>query len=305
MILVPNYYKKFKCIADKCRHSCCVGWEIDIDAATMDYYKQLGGEMGKKFSENIEYSEDAPHFVLDENERCPFLLASGLCEIISAFGEDSLCNICTDHPRFRSFYESFTEIGLGLCCEEAARLILSETEPFSLIADEEILLTTEEEFVLNFRDKLFKIMQQRNISIKKRFSAIQKELGFSGFSLKDLCDIYLSLERLDESWTGILTDLKDFSFAEEIFSAEELQIPFEQIACYFLFRHLSEAIWDGELEKRVKLALAGCFLIGALCERYKEKHGSVQIEQMADFARMYSAEVEYSEENISTLLSAL
>lgn len=304
MILVPSYYEKFKCIADKCKHSCCIGWEIDIDNDTMDYYKRIGGAVGKKLSENIEYDGDVPHFILDKNERCPFLQKSGLCELISVLGEDALCDICTDHPRFRSFYEGFTEIGLGLCCEEAARIILSETEPFSLTADEEVLLTAEEKSIFDFRDRLFKIMQRRDISIKKRFSAIERELGFSGFSLKSLCDIYLSLERLDETWTGILTDLRDFSFTEEIFS-RELQIPFEQLACYFLFRHLPDAIWDGETKKRVRLALAGCFLIGALCERYKEKHGSVQIEQMAEFARMYSAEVEYSEENISTLLHVL
>ena len=28
-VTVPSYYKDFKCIADKCRHSCCIGWEID------------------------------------------------------------------------------------------------------------------------------------------------------------------------------------------------------------------------------------------------------------------------------------
>ena len=27
----PDFYGKFKCTAEKCRHSCCIGWEIDID----------------------------------------------------------------------------------------------------------------------------------------------------------------------------------------------------------------------------------------------------------------------------------
>ena len=37
----PNYYKKFKCIKDKCKHNCCIGWEIDIDEDTMDLYNSL------------------------------------------------------------------------------------------------------------------------------------------------------------------------------------------------------------------------------------------------------------------------
>ena len=27
----PNYYKSFKCIADRCRHSCCKGWNVYLD----------------------------------------------------------------------------------------------------------------------------------------------------------------------------------------------------------------------------------------------------------------------------------
>lgn len=30
-ILKPFYYDDFKCIADKCIDSCCIGWRISID----------------------------------------------------------------------------------------------------------------------------------------------------------------------------------------------------------------------------------------------------------------------------------
>ena len=33
-LYAPEYYKQFQCIADKCTHSCCIGWEIDIDEIT-------------------------------------------------------------------------------------------------------------------------------------------------------------------------------------------------------------------------------------------------------------------------------
>ena len=29
---IPDYYKDFQCIADKCKDSCCIGWEIMIDS---------------------------------------------------------------------------------------------------------------------------------------------------------------------------------------------------------------------------------------------------------------------------------
>ena len=124
----PNYYKKFKCIADKCHHSCCIGWEIDIDEDTMDLYNSLQGELADRIRQNI--SGEVPHFVLCDGERCPFLNENGLCDIISELGDGALCDICYLHPRFSNFYEDFTETGLGLCCEEASRIVLTENERF-------------------------------------------------------------------------------------------------------------------------------------------------------------------------------
>ena len=97
--LFPSYYNKFRCIADKCMHSCCVGWEIDIDEETLGIYNSLDGAMGDRIRNSI--SGEPPHFVLKDN-RCPFLNNKGLCDIISEFGEDGLCDICYLHPRFQN-----------------------------------------------------------------------------------------------------------------------------------------------------------------------------------------------------------
>ena len=52
MILrVPSYYKTFQCIADKCEHSCCIGWEIDIDEDSYDYYMGIDGALGERLKE--------------------------------------------------------------------------------------------------------------------------------------------------------------------------------------------------------------------------------------------------------------
>ena len=37
-LCAPKYYKKFRCIADKCEHNCCVGWEIDVDESALEKY---------------------------------------------------------------------------------------------------------------------------------------------------------------------------------------------------------------------------------------------------------------------------
>ncbi len=288
--IVPNYYEKFKCIADKCKHNCCIGWEIDIDEETMNFYNSLDTPMGERIRECIE--GDEPHFILGKDDRCPFLNEKGLCDIISECGEDALCDICTLHPRFKNFYSTFEETGFGLCCEEAARIILSEKDKLYLPVPDD--MTEEEEIFLGIRNKIFSLLQNRNLSIKERFSALAEETGMKfEFSLKNLCEFYLSLERLDDSWTDELMELKEFSFDEKIFEDERFKIPFEQLGCYFIFRHFgSEAYEDG-----INFMLLSCYLIGALWAKHKD----ADIEKMADTVRMYSAEIEYSEENAGSV----
>ena len=37
----PDYYNKFKCIADKCSITCCQEWKIAVDDATNRKWKKL------------------------------------------------------------------------------------------------------------------------------------------------------------------------------------------------------------------------------------------------------------------------
>ena len=47
-IVMPDYSEGFRCIAGKCRHSCCIGWEIDIDEKTYEKYRTVSGPIGEK-----------------------------------------------------------------------------------------------------------------------------------------------------------------------------------------------------------------------------------------------------------------
>lgn len=278
----PNYYKKFKCIANKCKHSCCVGWEIDIDKDTMDLYNSLEGEFADKIRKNIK--GDVPHFVLKEDDKCPFLNENGLCDIILKLGNEALCDICYLHPRFSNFYDDFTETGLGLCCEEAVRIILTENEKFSVSLPAHI----ENIDFFKERKEVFDVLQNRDITILERLKKLSEKYGLKfEFQNDMLCDFYMSLERLDKSWEDELKKLKNAD-SITIFEREELQIFFEQLACYFIFRHFKSG---------VGFALLSLWVIGMLCSSC-EKY-----DKMFDVVRMYSSEIEYSEENIQKVIS--
>ena len=171
--IAPNYYKSFSCIADRCQHSCCIGWEIDIDEDSLDYYKSIDGEIGEFLSKNIENDGETAHFrLIGEEERCPFLQENGLCRMILTLGEESLCHICREHPRFYHEFSDREEVGLGLCCEEAARLILSqEDETFlEILEDDGFSEETDpwEKTLLSKREAIFTLLSDREKSIESR-----------------------------------------------------------------------------------------------------------------------------------------
>lgn len=301
---VPNYYKNFKCIADKCRHSCCIGWEIDIDKKTMDYYSSLVGEIGDSLKENISL-KDEPHFILREGDRCPFLKTNGLCHLICELGEDSLCNICADHPRFRNFYSGGVEIGLGMCCEAAADLILNFKEPFVLEGKGDIYTTDEEKVMANIRNRLIAQMEDKTGSIPQRFEKILKvaDTEFTEISPIWWAEFFLSLERLDENWTFVLEKFKTTG-TDKFSDIFDDPLPVSQLAIYFLFRHVPEAIADGNLASKVKFAVLGTVFVHTLAVTLKDNYSCYR-DALLDFARMFSSEIEYSSENLDAVMDEL
>ena len=248
-IVVPPYYNDFRCKAGTCRHNCCIGWEIDIDADALNRYRAVTGPLGEKLRRTVAESSEGASFILRDNGRCPFLTDLNLCELILERGEGMLCRICRDHPRFINEYDDRLEVGLGMSCEAAAELILRWPEPE----------------------------------------------GQPGFLPEPDPDFLLSLERLDENWTVCLNRLKAYLSApqpavlpKEIF----WENAFRNLYDYVLFRYGT----DSEM-----LACHAVSLVRLCCEAFLWENGRIVPDDMIDICRMYSAEIEYSDENLPLL----
>lgn len=304
-IYAPDYYKDFKCIAGKCRHSCCIGWEIDIDDETNAYYKTVKGDMGKRLAASIS-NEEQPHFVLSENERCPFLNKNNLCDIIINLGEDKLCQICSDHPRFRNFFDSRIEIGLGLCCEAAGELIInSKSYPKLIVAEddgEDEEMPEIEEMFFNMRNKIFKIIENNRFSdcIEKILDEFQ--LSIPQKSIFEWAKIYLSLERLDDKWTDMLTDLKGF---KDFNTEEKCENELKQLLIYFIYRHLSDGLYEGNIRERLAFSVLSVYMIKWLSGSVLGGYENITQDVIIEVSRMYSSEIEYSSDNMEALFEVL
>lgn len=284
-LVAPNYYPLFQCKAGACRHSCCIGWEIDIDDASLARFSSVPGELGQRLQEKIDWANRC--FRLDEKERCPFLTDSGLCQLILTLGESSLCQICTDHPRFRNFLPGRTEIGLGLCCEAAVQLVLTQTEPMRLLTLQDDGAPEEPSAFLTFRNRLFALAQDRTRSIDQRIQDIQAACGISlTVDAPHWASLLLTLERLDPQWEVCLRRL-----LEPPRPAPGWDIPLEQLLCYLMYRHLPGALEDGDVQGRVAYC---CLMVQLLRHMLRD--------DLPELARMYSSEIEYSDENLDALL---
>ncbi len=304
----PDYYKDFQCIAGGCRHNCCIGWEIDIDPDTAAFYDTVPGEMGRRLQEHIAHGEQ-PHFILGQEERCPFLNDRNLCDIILTLGEEHICGICTDHPRFRNELPGRLETGIGLCCEEAARLILSRQTP--MVLEFEGQPEDIEDEILALRDQVLTLLQDSSRTIPQRVEDMLAlcQGALPETSIPQWAQTLLELERLDENWTRVLTFLRDkWEQADEEgfdrFMARR-QTEYQQLLVYFIYRHFANAFDQMEVAARAAFAALGYTLLRAIgCAIWTET-GDFPFEQQVELARLFSSEIEYSQENLDALLDEL
>lgn len=287
-LFAPEYYKKFKCIADKCKHSCCIGWEIDVDIDTMEKYVSLSSGYGKQIIKSINM-EETPHFRLCEDDRCPHLDENGLCRIITNCGESYLCHICREHPRFYNETNYGKEVGVGLSCEEAARLVLSSDGYRNIEVIGDVEGNTEELYfdAVKEREFVYSIISDRSVPYPERLKRLSEKYGISLSCVsKEKID---SLEYLGEAHRE-----KFLCFSQAFETPTALEVYLERALAYFVYRHCTQAYDREEFVEFLGFCL--------FCERMTASIVHL-CESIFEAARIVSEEIEYSEDNTETIKS--
>lgn len=307
MIIMKNMsvLADFSCIAGKCQHSCCIGWEIDIDDDTYELYKGVEGDFGRRLMESIRTEDGYHSFILDEQERCPFLNEKNLCDIILNLGEDYLSDICNEHPRFyvnrkereiscydennletvsndigdHSTTENDTDeqggggnygpsceyvCGLGMCCEEAARLIIEEN--------------------VDYGDELKRMLE--SASNLPDVDSLQK--------IQEAVDFLLELEQLGDEWGCWLRKLRDNAgIVLKLYDSGRYRNQmYLNILNYLLFRY-----GDGDFASFIMQIL---FVLSESI--MMENGGDFAAGDLIELCRVYSSEIEYSDENVQKIM---
>ncbi len=303
-IYTLNCFKNFKCIAEKCRHSCCIGWEIDIDAKSLKRYENNRSPFAEKLKNGIDFKNR--RFKMTENGNCVFLNKNGLCDLIIALGENSLCNVCREHPRYRNVISGDEHFGIGLCCEVAAHAVVFCEKPLvSVFFDENdrapIKLSPQnnqiEEKTVLLRKRAFEIFSNENKTFNECMAEVISLCGVDkeSFFEYDWKKTLYRLERLFNDWNEKIIN-SDFASAK-IYSKSS--VPLNRLATYLVHRHVANAIDDTDIKSRLLFCVLSVFIINAVCLGINRDYDK---ESLADVARAYSAEIEYSDDNLNSLL---
>ena len=275
----PDYYEKFKCTADKCEATCCAGWQIVIDEASLERYEKETGEYGETLRQRIDWSEGV--FKQDGCKRCAFLKKDNLCDMYQHLGEESLCVTCTNYPRHIEEFENLREISLAISCPEAARIILSQTEPVTFYEEE--VEGEEEEFedfdpfffayLEDARAIMLAILQNRSLSISVRAALVQsmaEEMQeiIENAELFELADVFEKYE--DETFLAnavmrVEKDLRAFRDS----ASDSFHYSKAVFGRLYELEHLSDD-WEAYLEQCWEI------LYGKKAKGYREVHENFQ-----------------------------
>ena len=289
-LYAPQYYKSFTCIADRCEHSCCIGWEIDVDGETLKRYECLGDGYGDAVRSSISYDGD-PHFKLFADDRCPHLNGQGLCKIIMNLGEEYLCDICREHPRFYN-YTDVAEVGLGMSCPEAARIILSSPDYLSTEEVGEAFANGETEFNGRLmRGRVYSTLSDRSLSYGDRLAKLYGDHGLSLGADEAWLKKLSELEYLDDGHKRLFMN---YSSASRPVGVDQY---LERFLAYLIYRQCTEAF---DVEDFV-LRLSFCLFCERLAASLIVSEGATSFDEIVKLTSMISEELEYSEENTEAL----
>jgi len=159
-------YDSFKCIADKCKFTCCSGWDINIDSNTYEKWNKEKNKC-KDILNKLKFI-DNDYIIINKktNDTCPFLDNRRLCNIVKSNGDEYLSLTCQRFPRIENTFEGIKELTLSCSCPEVVDIIGK--------IEEEIILVncnnddTDIPIEIKIRDTIIKIIKEKNLNIESK-----------------------------------------------------------------------------------------------------------------------------------------
>ncbi|WP_291631432.1 flagellin lysine-N-methylase [Clostridium sp.] len=232
-ILKIKEYDKFKCIADKCKFTCCKGWDINVDTNTYNKWKEKS---------ELNYLLDNVRFIKSNGENsylikketkgvCPLLSEEGLCNIVINHGEEYLSSTCKSFPRIENNFEDVKEMTLSCSCPEVVNIISNMKEKIYIESNDE-LSYIEDLGSLQIREALVNILQKEDITLENKlilsYNILFNILNSDDLDYEDLIELlenYKSKKYIKEK----LNEFREYNNKDKVKSLKEINSLFIDI----------------------------------------------------------------------------
>lgn len=310
---VPDYYKKFRCLAGACPATCCAGWQIVIDQKSLAKYRKAKGSFGNRLRNSVNWKEET--FLQYEKKRCAFLNEENLCDMHIEAGPEMMCATCRKYPRHIEEFENEREITLSMSCPAVARLILGKQEPVHMRTAEDEKEEEEDGFdfflysaLQDTRAVMIKILQNRETPVHMRMAQVlvlahdvqnriragrifeienylerfattqaQKKLQ-EKIAGERGCEQAEELLCLLDEWEVLDTqwekDVKVWKrCARLLYPGKIPENEIEQMTVYYLYTYFCGAVYDGDALAKAKMAIVSTLIWEELCRAQEAQQG--------------------------------
>lgn len=318
--IYPTWYDDFQCKANRCAHTCCQTWEIDIDSASYARYQKLEGPLGERIRASMAGEGDHHYFALNEQGYCPLLEPSGLCSLVLAKGEDYLCDICHHHPRFYGYVKDRSDrtielAGVGLACEKTCELLSTPVtslegavcvptfdrdirELVSTIdepQEDTLYLTVGEGHKIYGYTTVDRLLAQLGIYCTKEDMAFLPLPNEAEYLM--LLSMLEKTEPIHQAWTEGLSWLMAH-IHDVVARAEDYQTMYDSA----LFQRLYQYILYRHIPRLADVSLEALLAYGRDSAEYIFMMAAVHGHELVQIAR-WSEQIEYDTDNVAQLLA--
>ncbi|HBI6903455.1 TPA: flagellin lysine-N-methylase [Clostridium perfringens] len=239
--------------------------------------------------------------------------------------EDSECN----NSEVESFTKDEDYFDEGIDAEVLSEFLECRNIVFNIIERNDLDLGTKAALALEFvkevqnkidlgdMDEIPELMEEYRD--ENFINTLLKELecfkGKESIKHKNLCEylnVYKSIKHINSNDPlGLEKALKYFEGNEEFYLRKHKEFneyykenlyKFKNILVYFIFRYFMKAIFDYDVSAKIKLAIISTLMIKELAVvRFIENNNEFTEEDMVEVSRIYSKDIEHSDENIENL----
>lgn len=260
--IILGLYNNFKCIAEKCTSTCCVGWKIVIDNEAFERFKSIkNASLREDILSNICKIDGVWHFINRSGGRCSMLDNDGLCRIQKNAGEEMLCNTCRKFPRLISKHNNLFLVSMAASCPVVADYIVNSELEFYMIGNNRDIVLIDVCDIPFIADEI------------KECTKLLKKYISDSKSKQDYINIYKLFIDLADSILEVIVENKEIRYLEGSFDYFENEKSALQVISQF-----SE--FDNILKEKYTLVLEN-YLKYRIFTRYLEKPEESKINRLS------------------------